>query len=87
MTRDQTTVIWLGLLLVVLNLVVNIGQVKQIIFGSGSSSSPSGGSPTIGIPGQPGSNKPGIPIDPFIPGIPITIPLSATATPSNVQAT
>lgn len=34
MTRDQVTVLWLGLIIVALNLIVNLGTVKQVIFGT-----------------------------------------------------
>lgn len=32
MTRQQTTVLWLGLILIFLNIVVHIGDVKSVIF-------------------------------------------------------
>jgi hypothetical protein len=41
MTRQQSTVIWLGLILVTLNLIVNIAEVKAVIFG-GSAAKPAG---------------------------------------------
>lgn len=35
MTRDQQSVIWIGLILIALNLVVNRAQVKATIFNKG----------------------------------------------------
>lgn len=32
MTRQQNTVLWLGLILIFLNIVVHIGDVKSVIF-------------------------------------------------------
>lgn len=32
MTTSQTTIIWLGLLLVVMNLIVNWADVKKVVF-------------------------------------------------------
>jgi hypothetical protein len=42
MTRAQSTVIWLGLVLVALNIVVHINDVKALIFGGTAAS----GTPT-----------------------------------------
>ena len=80
MSGKANAVLWIGLLIIALNLVSKWGEVKSVIFSGssgGDSGSGNGRSPTIGIPGLPGSNKRGIPIDPFIPSIPITIPLSS----------
>lgn len=41
MTNHQSTVIWLGLVLIALNVVVHIADLKTVLFGSGSSSSSS----------------------------------------------
>jgi hypothetical protein len=46
MNSYQTNIIWLGLILIALNLIVHIGEVKSVIFngatGSGSSPGSSG---------------------------------------------
>lgn len=39
MTNHQSTVIWLGLILVTLNLIINAGEIKSVLFGGGNSSS------------------------------------------------
>lgn len=76
MSGQQRAVLWIGLILVALNLVGKWSQIRDIIFtGSGSTAPPDSGSG-----GSGGSKGPSIqiPIDPFIPGptIPkITIPL------------
>lgn len=92
MTRQQNTVIWIGLILIAFNIIINVSEFKGILFGgskntasSGSTSnsnSSSGGVSTV--PGIPAPASGGVTI-PF-GGFPITIPLSSTtATPSNVQ--
>lgn len=63
MTGQQRTVLWIGLILVGLNLVSQWSKIKSIIFsgtgitgGFGSSSSSSGGGlqfPTLPLPGFP----------------------------------
>jgi hypothetical protein len=76
MSQHQTTVIWLGLVLIALNLILNLAELKSVIF-SGSTGGGSGG----------GSHGITIPLDPFLPGPlspHITIPLVQT-TPSKVQ--
>ena len=40
MTRQQTTVLWLGLILIFLNIIVHIGDVKGVIFGQKSANPP-----------------------------------------------
>lgn len=37
MSKAQNTVIWLGLILITLNLLVNIGELKSVLFGGGAS--------------------------------------------------
>lgn len=37
MTRQQSTVIWVGLILVAMNIVINWAEIKPVIFGSGVS--------------------------------------------------
>jgi hypothetical protein len=76
MSGQQKTVLWIGLILIALNLVGKWSQIRGIIFtGSGSTAPPDSGS------GGSTDKKPPsiqIPIDPFIPGptIPkITVPL------------
>lgn len=36
MTRQQSTIIWLGLALIAMNIIVHWGQLKPVIFGSGN---------------------------------------------------
>jgi hypothetical protein len=36
MNRYQTNIIWLGLILIALNLVVNLAEVKSVIFNGAS---------------------------------------------------
>jgi hypothetical protein len=40
MTRQQSTVIWLGLVLVAFNLIIHIGEIKSVIFGKGAANTP-----------------------------------------------
>jgi hypothetical protein len=82
----QNAVIWIGLIIVALNLVSKWSSIRSIIFsgasGSGgvSSSDPaSGGISTVPGIGAPASGGVTIPFG----GMPITIPLStATAQPT-----
>jgi hypothetical protein len=32
MNQQQTTIMWLGIILIALNLVINIGELKSVIF-------------------------------------------------------
>jgi len=70
MNGSQKAVLWMGLILVVLNL--DWAALKNILFkgGTGGGSSGGGGSPSVTVP-----------IDPLLPGPispKITIPLSQT---------
>lgn len=75
MSGKQRAVLWIGLILVGLNIVMKWRDIRDIIFsGAAPIQQPQSGS------GSGGGGKPSIqiPIDPFIPGptIPkITIPL------------
>ncbi len=53
MTKQQNTVIWIGLILITLNLVIHIADLKQLLFGGHVSGK------TEGNPAQPpqGQNK------------------------------
>jgi uncharacterized membrane protein YgcG len=72
MTGKQRAVLWLGLILVAVNLVRKWPEISAIIFtGAGTTSPPSSG----GSSGS-GGNSVQVPIDPFLPtGPKITIPL------------
>jgi hypothetical protein len=76
----ERAVLWIGLILVALNLAMRWPEIRSVIFsGSGSTGSGSGSG------GSGGSSGPSItvPIDPFIQGptVPkITIPLSKPVT-------
>lgn len=48
MTKAQSTVIWLGLVLVAFNLIIHIGEIKSVIFG--------GAAPAPAPAQNPGSN-------------------------------
>lgn len=57
MTRDQQNVIWIGLILIALNIVVNLGQFKATVFGKGPTGDASNQTPqTLPAPGT--SNPP-----------------------------
>lgn len=49
MTRQQSTIIWLGLTLIAMNIIVHWSQLRTVIFGSGvsatlaSKTTPTGG--------------------------------------------
>lgn len=60
MTRDQQSVIWLGLILIALNIIVNLGQFKATIFNKGPAGNPATPSngPTPG-PSTPNTLAPG----------------------------
>jgi hypothetical protein len=67
MSGKASAVLWIGLIIIALNLMSQWSEIKKVLF-SGSS----GGS---GGTSSPGIN---IPIDPFLPGIGnIRIPLAA----------
>jgi len=57
MTRDQTSILWLGLILIALNIILNLAEFKSVIFGSGSAApsdnAPSGNSNAPLAPGAP----------------------------------
>lgn len=64
MTGQQKAVLWIGLLLVGLNLVGRWSAIKSVIFsGAGITSGIGGSGSTPGI----GSGVPGIPISPQFP--------------------
>lgn len=71
MTRYQTNIIWLGLILIVLNIIVNLGDVKSVLFGGPSGN---GGNNGSGIP--PASHPP------VAPG-----PMNPIVTTPNIQPT
>lgn len=53
MTRYQVDIIWLGLILVALNIIVNFSQVKSVLSGSAASApNASSPSPNVLAPGQ-----------------------------------
>jgi hypothetical protein len=74
MNGQQRAVLWIGLILLGLNLALRWSEIKAVIF--------NGAGMTVGIPGSTssGSGSGGIqiPIDPLLPGTTpkITIPLS-----------
>jgi uncharacterized membrane protein YgcG len=73
MTGKQRAVLWLGLILVAVNLVRKWPEISAIIFtGAGTTSPPATGGGSSGS----GGNSIQVPIDPFLPtGPKITIPL------------
>lgn len=71
MTGKQRTVLWLGLILVGLNIAMKWKQISAIIFAGAVPTTPSSG----GSSGS-GGNSVQVPIDPLLPtGPKITIPL------------
>ena len=82
MNGSQRAVLWIGLLLIVFNLVRKRSEISSVIF-SGSSGSPGGSPPSSS--GSSGGHVT-VPIDPFLPtGPKITIPiptLSKTTAPT-----
>ena len=73
MNGKQRAVLWIGLLLIGLNLVMKWRDIKSIIFaGSGATAPSNGGSGS----GGSGGHSVQVPIDPLLPtGPKITIPL------------
>lgn len=71
MTRYQTNIIWLGLILIVLNIIVNIGEFKSILFGG-----PSGNGGNTGSGVTPPQHPP------LAPG-----PMNPIVTTPNIQPT
>lgn len=73
MTRDQETILWLGLILVALNLIVHIGDFKKVLFGGPVNA------PTVNIPGTSIPNPFGSVPNINIPGVgPVPIPVNET---------
>lgn len=72
MTGKQNAVLWIGLVIVALNLILKWPSIRAIIFtGSGMSSgsaSSGGGNPSVSVP-----------LDPFLPNVPfvphVTVPI------------
>lgn len=78
MTRYQTSIIWLGLILILLNLVANMGEFKSVIFGGPSGNGGNGGT---GPTPNPSNNNP-----PLAPGPmnPIVGPTTQPTPPKNL---
>ena len=55
MTKQQNTVIWLGLVLIALNLVIHISDLKTLLFGGNVSGKTEG---NVNQPPQGQSNTP-----------------------------
>jgi hypothetical protein len=53
MSRYQRDIIWIGLILIVLNIIVNIGDVKSIIFGGPSGNAPAKPTGPTPVPSTP----------------------------------
>jgi hypothetical protein len=74
-TPKQNTVVWLGVFLIVLNLVSKWSEIKSVIFSGAAMATTPGASSTSGGGGF------------TIPSIPLILPLAKTTpTPSNVTA-
>lgn len=71
MNRYQTNIIWLGLILIALNIIVNIGEFKRVLFGGPSGNAGNSG-PVITPPKNP----------PVAPG-----PMNPIITSPNIQPT
>lgn len=72
MTRYQSSIIWLGLILIALNVIVEIGQFKSVLFGGPSGNA--GGKPSVPTP----SNK----TPPAAPLAPGQLPVQPNPTPN-----
>jgi hypothetical protein len=76
-SKQQSTVIWLGIVIIALNLVVNASEIKSVIFSGGSK--PSGGSSSSGGGfGLPGAGLGGL----LPPGL---LSTNSAPTPNNIQ--
>lgn len=71
MTSSQTTVLWLGLALVILNVLKNWSEVKQVVFGPPANARTQGSGSTGGNPSANTSVGP--------------VLMSARSTPTNVM--
>lgn len=67
MTRYQNSIIWLGLILIALNVIVNIGSFKAVLFGGPSGNA--GASASVKPPSNSNTN-PSTPLAP--PQLPVT---------------
>jgi hypothetical protein len=70
MTGRQKAVLWLGLILIGLNLVSKWSEIKSVIFQGSGITAP----PGTGLPGSTGG-KPAFPFLPNIPGITGKVPI------------
>jgi hypothetical protein len=58
MSRAQSTIIWLGLALVVMNIAVNWTEVRDVLFGKKPASTTSASKPTLVATPVPVSTPP-----------------------------
>lgn len=73
MSGKQRAVLWIGLILIAVNLVRKWPEISSIIFSGAGGPDSSGNTPSSG---NGGGNSVTIPVDPFLPtGPKITIPL------------
>lgn len=79
MSGKQRAVLWLGIILIALNLVKNWAQIKSVIFTGSSTSSGSGGSSSGGSSSTPGIG--GLPFPFNIGGLLSNTPATNTVTP------
>ena len=81
MNDHSKTILWLGLLMIVLQIVANWRTIRAVIFAGGSSP---GGIPLIPPLGVPGKGKvpPGEPVPPEVP-VPEVPPVLAKYIPAS----
>lgn len=69
MTSRQSTVIWLGLVLVALNLVIHAADIKSVIFGTSATSKANAPAGNPVLPAQPSPSPNSTPPNIVAPGI------------------
>lgn len=73
MSGKQRAVLWIGLILIAVNLVRKWSEIRSVIFSGAGAPADSGNAPSSG---NGGGHSVTIPVDPFLPtGPKITIPL------------
>lgn len=65
MTRDQQNIIWLGLILIALNIIVNLADFKTVIFNKDSG--PAGNAGASAPVPTPGNSNPPVAPGPMSP--------------------
>lgn len=79
MSRYQQNILWLGLILITLNIIVNYNEFKAIIFGGGPSGDAGG---TSSIPAPSNTTPPATNNPVMAPG---QLPVQPQTTPTGIQ--